>query len=201
MEKIVLASSNKGKISEVKEILKDFDIVTMAEVGFKDDIEENGLTFADNSMIKAKAIREFLKSKHLPYMVLADDSGLCVDALNGEPGVFSARYGGEHGNSEVNRQLVLHKLAGVKNRNAYFECAITLIRDDGKYIQVFGKTYGTILEGYRGSTDFGYDCIFYSTELGKSFGEATSAEKNKVSHRGRGLQLLLEELRNNNWRD
>lgn len=201
MEKIVLASGNKHKIVEVKEILQGYDVVPMSDVGFDDDIAETGATFAENSMIKAAAIRQYLDKKNLPYMVLADDSGLCIEALNGEPGVYSARYSGGHGNTEANRQLVLKKLAGVSDRSAHFECAMTLIRADGKYIQVIGKSYGTILDEYRGSTDFGYDCIFYSTELNKSFGEATGDEKNSVSHRGRALQMLIDALRNNEWRD
>ena len=115
---IVLASSNKHKILEIKEILKDYEILPMKEVGFFDDIEENGKDSFENSLIKAKAIGNYLKSIGKNYMVLADDSGLCVNALNGEPGIYSARYAGDH-NDEANRQKVLSKLEGKRDRSAY----------------------------------------------------------------------------------
>ena len=125
MKKIVLASNNEHKIKEFKEILKNFEIITMKEVGFYDDIVEDGTTFEENSEIKADAILKFLKSKNLNYMVMADDSGLCVNALNGAPGVYSARYAQVH-NDQANRDKLLENLKNATDRSAYFMCVITV---------------------------------------------------------------------------
>ena len=195
---IVLASSNKHKNLEIKEILKDYEILPMKEVGFFDDIEENGKDSFENSLIKAKAIGNYLKSIGKNYMVLADDSGLCVNALNGEPGIYSARYAGDH-NDEANRQKVLSKLEGKRDRSAYFICAMVLLNNNDEYIYAEGKTYGQILHSKKGDESFGYDCIFESADYGKSFGECTEEEKNSVSHRFRALQNLLEKLQKNAW--
>ena len=195
METIVLASNNQHKIKEFKEIMKDYNIVTMAEVGFTDDIVEDGDTFLANSTIKSKTIAKYLKEKNLNYMVMADDSGLCVDALNGDPGVYSARYAGEH-TQQANRDKLLANLKDVEgpNRTARFKCVITLLKPDGTMLVGEGKVEGKILKQETGDTSFGYDCLFYSNELKKCFGQATETEKNSVSHRGRAIADLLKKL-------
>ena len=124
------------------------------------------------------------------YIVLADDSGLCVDALNGEPGVYSARYAGGHGNNQANRDKLLSNLEG-KDRSAYFCCTIVVMYPDGTYKVFEGKTYGKITTEELGDKSFGYDCIFYSNDLNKTFGEASEEEKNSVSHRARALNQLI----------
>lgn len=195
METIVLASNNQHKIKEFKEIMKDYNIVTMAEVGFTDDIVEDGDTFLANSTIKSKTIAKYLKEKNLNYMVMADDSGLCVDALNGDPGVYSARYAGEH-TQQANRDKLLANLKDVEdpNRTARFKCVITLLKPDGTMLVGEGKVEGKILKQETGDTSFGYDCLFYSNELKKCFGQAIETEKNSVSHRGRAIADLLKKL-------
>lgn len=194
MEKIVLASTNNNKIKEFREIFKDKEILTLQDIGYTSEIEENGTTFFENSLIKAKAISEFLNKKNMNYSVIADDSGLCVEALNGEPGIYSARYAGEHGDSIANRKKVLNNLIGIENRRAYFVCNIVLYYSNNKYIVAEGKTYGSITTEEIGNKDFGYDCIFYSDELGKTFGEATNNEKNEVSHRGRAIKKIMQSI-------
>lgn len=201
MKKLVLASGNKHKIKEFKEILSDYEILSMSEIGFKGDIDENGMTLEENALIKTKAIREFLDSIGLDYPVVADDSGLFCDALNGEPGINSARYAGHHGDDEANRQKLLRNLDGETNRRAYFGCIIVMQMSDGKYFVGDGKTYGKILDHYDGDTSFGYDCIFLSDDLGLSFGSASAEAKNSVSHRGRALQDLLKNITNNNYKE
>ena len=193
METIVLASNNKHKLKEFKEILTDYNILTMADIGFNEDIEENGNTFEENALIKAKTIQGYLKEKGLEYIVIADDSGLCVNSLDGMPGIYSARYAGEHGNDVANRQKLQIELEG-KDRKAYFVCTIVVYYPDGCYKTFEGRTYGTISKEEFGKKDFGYDCIFYSDELNKTFGEATEEEKNSVSHRGRAIEKMRKEL-------
>lgn len=194
MEKIVLASNNKNKIKEIKEIFKNKEILTLIDIGFTEEIEETGKTFEENALIKAKAISEYLKSKNLEYDIIADDSGLCINALDGAPGVYSARYAGEHGNSAENRKKVLTKLNDKDDRTAYFVCCIILYKPDDNYISVEGRTNGVITTEEIGDKGFGYDSIFLSDDLKKTFGEATSEEKNSVSHRGRAIQKLLQVI-------
>lgn len=189
---VVFASNNKHKIVEVKDILKDYNVLSLNDIGFKDDIIEDGKTIEENSLIKAKAVHEYLKNKKLNYIVLADDTGLCINSLNGEPGVLSARYAGDH-DDQKNRNKVLEKLKG-KDRSAYFKCVITVMYTDGTYKSFEGITEGKITEKEIGDTSFGYDAIFYSNDLNKTFGEATSDEKNSVSHRGRALKNMLKNM-------
>lgn len=185
--KIVIASHNKGKISEYQKLLGDkFEVVSCYQLGFTDGPEETGATFEENAFIKAKAVFDFC---HLPS--LADDSGLMVDALNGEPGVFSARYAGTHGDDKKNYTLLLENLKGETNRKAHFKTAISLITNEKVY-SATGETYGEILDKPVGLGGFGYDPVFYSYDLNKSFGEATSEEKNGVSHRFKAVQNLLK---------
>lgn len=194
MKKIVLASNNKHKIAEIKQIIDNCEILTMEEVGYFDDIVEDGTTFFENAMIKAKTVSEFLRKKNISLPVLADDSGLCVEVLGGEPGIYSARYAGKHGNTQQNRVLLLKKLADKTDRDAYFICSMVLYYPDGKYFLSEGKTFGKILTEEVGKKDFGFDCLFYSDDLKKSFGEAEQEEKNSVSHRYRALQGIKKHL-------
>lgn len=192
MKTIVLASNNKHKIKEIKEILGNVNILSLEEIGYRDEIEETGSTFEENATIKAEAIHKFLKEKNLSYPVMADDSGLCCEGLNGSPGVYSARYAGNH-DDKANREKVIKELKG-KTKEAYFVCDIVYIDEEGKKKNYVGKTYGEIIEEEKGRTDFGYDCIFYSKDLKKTFGEAEEEEKNEVSHRRRAIEELKKEL-------
>lgn len=191
MKKIVLASNNKHKIKEFKEILDNVEILTLNDIGFFDEIEENGSTFLENALIKASSISEYLKSKNLDYDVISDDSGLCCISLNLAPGIYSARYSGSHGNDKANRDKLINDLEG-KDTKAYFNCTIVLYHIDGTYDYKEGKTYGKIIAEEKGDTSFGYDSIFLSDDLNKTFGEASSEEKNKVSHRYRALEQIKE---------
>ena len=190
--KIVLASNNEHKIKQFKYML-NCDIMTLKEIGFDEEIEENGSTFLENALIKAKRVSEYLKEKGLSYDVIADDSGLCVPSLNGAPGIYSARYSGDH-NSKANRDKVIADLKG-KDHRAYFMTTVVLYHPDGTYIYKEGKTTGEIIDEERGDTSFGYECIFLSDDLHKTFGEETIEEKNRVSHRARALEGLKEELK------
>ena len=185
--RLVVASGNKNKLREIAEIFPDFEVVSQKQLGFDEDVEETGLTFAENALIKARAA-----AKALNEIVLADDSGLCVDALNGAPGVFSARYCGYHGDDEKNRKVLLQNMDGIADRKAHFTSAIALVFPDGKELVAEGHTYGEILHEETGDGGFGYDCLFFSDDLQKSFGVATAEEKNRVSHRFRGLQAMLK---------
>ena len=169
--------------------------MTLKDVGFFDDIDETGETFEENALIKAKAVNQFLKSKNLKYYVMADDSGLCVEALGGAPGVYSARYAGEH-NDEANRAKLKNELLGKENRQAKFMTCLAFMKPNGEYITCIGETKGEILPKEQGSLEFCYDPLFYSYDLKKSFGEATEDEKNSVSHRGRAVQNLLKQIGN-----
>jgi len=186
MKKIVLASNNKHKVKEIKEILNNVEILTLKDIGYFDEIEETGSSFMENALIKARTISNYLKLNNLDYDVLADDSGLCVNSLNGEPGIYSARYSGEKCDSKANRDKLIKNLQG-KERDAYFICTIILYHIDDTMEISEGKTYGKIIDEEIGNTSFGYDCIFFSNDLCKTFGEASENEKNSVSHRYRAL--------------
>ena len=183
---LVVASGNAHKIREIAEIFTCFEVVSQKQMGFDEDVEETGATFMENALIKAQAA-----SKALGIPTLADDSGLCVEALDGKPGVYSARYCGHHGDDKANRDLLLKNLNGVENRRAYFACALALVYPNGEMITAEGRVYGNILHEEDGEGGFGYDCIFESEDLKKSFGVASAEEKNTVSHRFRALQALL----------
>ena len=193
----VLASHNAHKLAEIRAILADeFDkVLSLKDVGVEVDIDETGTTFEQNAYIKAKAIADLLPG----YAVVADDSGLCVPCLNGEPGVYSARYAGEVCDDHANNRLLLHNLHErektlPRDRNAYFVSAVVLLFPDGRYISGEGRVDGTILDEYRGNGGFGYDPLFLCTELNKTFAEATADEKNSVSHRARALAELKRKL-------
>lgn len=188
LKKIVVASTNEGKIAEIKAIFKGVEIVSMGELGFSEGIEETGETFKENAKIKAETVA---KKFNLP--ALADDSGLCVDSLDGAPGIYSARFSGE--GPAANRKLLLKRMEQVYARGAHFESAVCLCFPDGKTYFGEGKTYGRILQEEIGTNGFGYDCLFYSDDLKKSFGVASDKEKNKVSHRFRALKALKANLK------
>jgi len=194
MKKIILASNNKHKIEEFRSIFADCEVLALKDIGFNGEIVEDGKTFVENSLIKARTVFMFLKEKGIVASVIADDSGLCVPALNGEPGIHSARYSGDH-DDKANRNKLLKKLLNKKDRTAYFSCTLVELFSESDYIIAEGRTYGTISKEEKGKTDFGYDCLFLSDDLGKTFGEATSEEKNSVSHRGRAIEKL-KVLRN-----
>jgi len=193
MKKIVLASNNKHKIKEFNEILNDYEILSLRDIGYFEDIVEDGNSFFENSMIKAQAVMEFLRTKGELRPVIADDSGLCVNALGGGRGINTARYSGDHDDS-ANRKKLIEDLKQKEDKSAYFNCTLVVLYPDGEYKTVEGKVYGKIIDEERGDTSFGYDCLFMSDDLGKTFGEATNEEKNSVSHRGRALQKLKEIL-------
>lgn len=187
LKKIAVASGNQGKIAEIKAIFTGVEIISMHELGFDEEIEETGSTFKENAKIKAETI-----AKKFNIPALSDDSGLCVESLNGAPGIYSARFSGE-GDSE-NRKLLLKRLEHVTDRKAYFESAVCLCFPNGKTIFGEGRTQGKILQEEIGTNGFGYDSLFYSFDLKKSFGLATEEEKNSVSHRYRALCDLRKKL-------
>lgn len=185
--KLLIASNNKHKIEEISTILKGkFEkIVSLADEGIVCNPDENGKTFVENAFIKAKAA-----AKLTDLAVLADDTGLCVDALDGRPGVMSARFAEEH-NDAANRRKLLDELKDKTDRTAHFECAVALVYPNGKFVCASGRVNGRILTSEVGQNGFGYDSLFYCDELGKTFAEAAPEEKNSVSHRGRALKELL----------
>ncbi|MBR4175570.1 MAG: XTP/dITP diphosphatase [Lachnospiraceae bacterium] len=190
-KKLILASSNKGKIREIKELLPDYEILSMAEAGFEGDIEENGTTFEENAMIKAHAVWE--KTGHT---VLADDSGLEVDAINKEPGIYSARYLGEDTPFDKKMDDVLRRLEGVPQdkRTARFVCAMAAVLPDGTEKTVRGTMEGFIGYEKKGTNGFGYDPIFVIPEYDLTVAELDSDQKNKISHRGVALKKMKEAL-------
>ena len=189
MDKIVFATTNEGKVKEIKEILKDFpvEVVSMKEMGITADIEENGTTFEENSLIKARALA---KLTGLP--ALADDSGLEVDYLNGEPGIYSARYLGRDTDYDYKNNYIIDKLSGAKgeDRSARFVCVISLVLPDGREFVERGVVEGLIGYEQKGENGFGYDPIFYLPEYGKTSAELPPDEKNKISHRGKALTAM-----------
>ena len=191
MIEIIAATGNEHKVKEFREILgANYDIRSLKEIGLKLEVVEDADTFFGNALKKAKAISDITGK-----IVLADDSGLIVDALNGAPGVYSARYAGEDGNDFLNRQKLLKEMEGVKNRSARFKASIVLYFPNGEFIHAEGVTEGEILLKEEGNQGFGYDSLFYSLDLNESFGIASSKAKNAVSHRGRALEVLVEKLR------
>lgn len=187
--KLAIATNNQHKLQEIRAILGDSfeELLSLKDLGIDVDVEETGTTLEENALIKARAILALSG-----IATLADDTGLMVDALNGAPGVYSARYAGEEHNDAKNRALLLKNLNGVKDRSAHFATVIALCYPDGKTLTASGRVNGEILLSERGTEGFGYDSLFFSTELGKTFAEATQAEKNSVSHRGRALRAMLE---------
>ncbi|MCH5155225.1 MAG: RdgB/HAM1 family non-canonical purine NTP pyrophosphatase [Clostridiales bacterium] len=186
MKEIVLASGNAGKLAEFRAMLSDYRVISPKDMKIVLDVEETSDTFYDNALIKARALYELCGKP-----AIADDSGLCVDALGGDPGVFSARYSG--GSDADNIDKLLAELSGVKKRTAHFECCIVYY-DGNDIISATGKAYGYITQERVGNGGFGYDPVFFSDDLQKTFGQASEAEKNAVSHRARALQALKDSL-------
>lgn len=196
LSKLLVATGNKGKLLEIREILAGVEVLGLSDVGIDVDVEETGKTFRENAFIKAEAI-----SKLTDMPVLADDSGLEVDALNGEPGVHTARYAGENATDDENVQKLLCALSHLpeEERHARFACAMCLIFPDGKKIETFGISCpGYIINEKRGENGFGYDPVFFAPEYGKTFSEMTMEEKNQVSHRKAALYALSEKLKGEN---
>lgn len=193
--KVVLASKNPHKLVEISQITKKFDmeLVLESELGVDIDVEETGTTFEENSFLKANAV---MQATGLP--ALADDSGIAVDALNGEPGIYSARYGFDESLDDAGRvQLLLKNMEAVPDdaRQAQFVCVITLVTPEGKVIQARGEVHGEVLRETAGEGGFGYDPIFYYPPFGKTLAQVTPEEKNQVSHRAKALKILYEKLK------
>lgn len=188
--KVVIASNNKNKIKEFKKIFEntDFELYSMKELGFIDEIEENGKTFKENSIIKAKTI-----AKKLNCIAIADDSGLECEALDGAPGVYSARYAGPQHNDEDNNRLLVKNMKGKANRKARYVCAITLYLPNDKYIVCEDYCEGIIIDEARGENGFGYDPYFFIEKFNKTMAEITLEEKNTISHRAKALEKLKNE--------
>lgn len=188
--RLVFATNNENKVKEIQELLgADFEIKSLKDIGFFEDIPETADSLEGNADLKAKHIH-FLHACN----VFADDTGLEVDALDGAPGVFSARFAGEQKNSEDNMNKLLEELEGASNRAAQFRTAISLILD-GKHYLFEGKVRGTILTEKRGEEGFGYDPIFQAEGYSKSFAEMSMDEKNKISHRGRAIGKMIQFLK------
>ena len=193
--RVVLASKNPHKLVEIRQITDQFgiDLVLQSELGIDIDVEENGTTFEENSFIKANAV---MKATGLP--ALADDSGICVDALNGEPGIYSARYGFDDSLDDWGRlQLLLKNTEQVPDgqRQAQFVCVITMVMPDGRTIQARGEIHGELLRAPVGENGFGYDPIFYYPPMGRSTAEMSAEDKNQVSHRANALKIFNEKLK------
>jgi XTP/dITP diphosphohydrolase len=194
MRKFIVATRNKGKLKEIKEILAgmSYEVITMEEAGFDKEIEETGQTFEENALLKAQKVYEALGE-----IVMADDSGLEVDYLNGAPGIYSSRFAGENASDAERIDKLLKMLEGVeiKDRKARFVCSIAVVFSDDLSFVVRGTCEGYIAFKPEGDNGFGYDPVFYIPEYGKTMAQLDSEEKNRISHRGRALNLMLEELK------
>ncbi len=190
--KVIAATNNKGKLREMKEIFADLgiEIISMSDADIYVEVEETGTTFEENSLIKARAV-----SILCDYPVIADDSGLCVDALNGAPGVHSARYAGENATDKERIEKLLSDIEDVEDRSARFVSVVTFVDTDGQCLSARGTVEGHILREPVGENGFGYDPIFYCDELQKGFAQASAEEKNSVSHRSRALNQLYRLLK------
>lgn len=194
--KIVAATNNKHKVAELTALFQgsDTELVTLREIGFTDEIIEDGSTFLENARIKAMAVH-----KATGLASIADDSGLCVDALGGEPGIYSARYSsedGENSDDKKNNKKLLSKLEEIpeNERTARFVSALCFIDSDGTEISAVGKCEGIITREERGEGGFGYDPLFFCPTFGKTFGELTADEKNSISHRANAVKILAQKL-------
>lgn len=201
MQKVIFATGNAGKMREIKMILSDLElygepveILSMKEVGIEADIVEDGKSFLENAQIKAKAVAEYAPGA----VVLADDSGLEIDHLNKEPGIYSARYLGEDTPYSVKNQNLIERLSGVSDeeRTARFVCAIACVLPDGTVLHTEATIEGRIGYEQKGQNGFGYDPIFQVPEYGRSTAELTNEEKNRISHRGKALRAMKEQLEN-----
>lgn len=190
MRKLLIATHNKGKFKEFAKIFNGkFEVLSLPYNGFDGEADETGSTYYENALLKAKFVFE-----NTGELALADDSGLCVNALNGEPGLYSARYGGENSTQAEKNKLLLSRLSEFDDRSAKFVCSLVLYGKDGVVASGYGETEGEILFSEEGEGGFGYDPLFFSSDLQKSFGVASEMEKNGVSHRFRAIQDLLKNL-------
>ena len=201
MRQIIFATGNQGKMREIRAILEDmkWDVVSMKEAGIDPEIEENGTSFTENAVIKAQTVADALtgEEKVRECVVLADDSGLVIDCLNGEPGIYSARYLGEETPFSDKSVDLLRRMKDVpeEERSARFVCAIAAVFPDGEVVTAEGTVEGRIGYELKGDNGFGYDPIFYLPEYGRTAAELTDEEKNRISHRSRALELMKAELR------
>ena len=189
--KLIIASNNAHKLTEMKAILSPFfdDVQSMREAGIEHETVEDGTTFMENAVKKARELAEI--SGHA---AIADDSGICVDALDGAPGIYSARFSGVHGDDKANNRLLLEKLEGVENRTAHYTCAIALCWPDGKMLTAEDYFYGRIGFEEKGTNGFGYDPLFFLPEYGCTSAQISPEEKNRISHRGKALRKLVKLL-------
>ncbi|MBR3474730.1 MAG: RdgB/HAM1 family non-canonical purine NTP pyrophosphatase [Oscillospiraceae bacterium] len=192
--KLIIASNNAHKLVEIRAILGDEfeEILSMAEAGIDHETVEDGSTFLENAEKKAREIMELSGC-----CALADDSGLCVEALGGAPGIYSARFSGVHGDDAANRRKLLEELQGVEDRRAHFACAMVLVRPDGSVVRAEGRMDGVIAFEEAGQYGFGYDSLFYLPERGCTNAQLLPEEKNAISHRARALHALVAQLRKN----
>ncbi len=190
--KLLVATNNQGKLKEFNKILGELGIecVSLRDMGIHADVEETGATFLENALLKAKEIYNIAK---IP--TISDDSGLMVDVLDGEPGVYSARYAGEPSDDNRNMDKLLAKLKGEPNRTARFKSVIAAVFSEDDILVSEGECEGVIIDEKRGDNGFGYDPIFYVDSLGKTFAEMTDEEKNSLSHRGNAIRNLKEQLK------
>lgn len=201
MQRIIFATGNQGKMREIRAILEDmkWDVVSMKEAGIDPEIEENGATFTENAVIKAQTVADALAGEKevRECVVLADDSGLVIDCLNGEPGIYSARYLGEETPFSEKSADLLRRMKDVpeQERSARFVCAIAAVFPDGEVVTTEGTVEGRIGYELKGDNGFGYDPIFYLPEYGRTAAELTDEEKNQISHRSRALELMKAELK------
>lgn len=193
-KEVIVATGNAGKLQEMKDILAplDLQVRSMREAGIEREVEETGTTFEENAMLKAKGIRGLTDS-----IIIADDSGLEIDALNGEPGIYSSRYLGKDVSYDVKNAELIRRLTGVpdEKRTARFVCAVAVILPDGRDFTVRGEMEGRIGYEIIGENGFGYDPIFYLPEYGMTSAQISPEEKNRISHRGKALAKMVEKLR------
>ena len=196
--KLILATSNKDKVREIGEILKDtpFKAVSMHDEGLDPDIVEDGTSFEENALIKARAVHGLAEGAY----VMADDSGLCIDALDGAPGIYSARFCGEDSTYPEKFAKIFEMLKDVpeEKRTAKFVCSIAVVRPDGSEFTVRGEVCGVLHEKPMGDGGFGYDPIFYVPEFGMTTAQMTKEQKNSISHRGKALRAMAERLKEEN---
>lgn len=192
MKKLLIATHNAGKLKEFAKLFENkFEVLSLPYNGFDGEAEETGKTFYENALLKAKFVHD-----NTGELVLADDSGLCVNALNGEPGIYSARYGGENSTQAQKNSLLLSRLEKYSDRSAKFVCSLVLYGNGRVLASGYGETLGLILQQAKGEGGFGYDPLFFSDDLKMSFGECTAEQKNGVSHRSRAIKDLIKNMNN-----
>lgn len=199
---LIIATQNSHKVEELEMLLtlnnlNEYVVKSLKDLNIFDDVIEDGKTLEENALIKVNGYSKIIDEMGIKdYQIIADDTGLFVESLNGEPGIYSARYATGKSNDKLNREKLLKNLINQSNRNAYFKCVICFKKENKEIINFIGKTDGFILEKEEGNNGFGYDSIFYSQELNKSFGKSTNIEKASVSHRGKAMKELIKYLKN-----